>query len=452
MASAAATTSLPDAMLRTLFNHLPDAASLRRSLGQFGWDLLRNIALPASAAPAAKAHPAAPAQLHAPFPARAPHAAEHGAADTRAKPERKISVLFDNTPSGTRISTRAEGSAFHIDAGRGVKTNGSFARSGTGLSGGDIKRQPPAAHEVDAAPSAPPAPLPSAQARLQADRQADANYEAHKAALVAAGKPVPPLPSLPDTAVKAALTHVTPVTYGALTVQPRDSSAPGDAVTLQIGQLNGGDPSQLIAQLSQLPKSVLKVIQQHGIKFVASQNSVTEYIPGLAGTIARGHEQYTLKSLWDRTGGTFDSETNTVVVATGGAYGEGSKDMALHELGHALDYNLRDSHGVYLSDQPAFKAAYDKANANQPFGTTPAPPIYPNHNTWEDYFDSAGNPGGYRSEAFAESFAEAYSSNNRSDGNKLDSNNDPYFIRPDPPVPLANPRSPLLYYWWQRYK
>ena len=110
--AAAATTSLPDAILRTLFNHLPDAASLQRSLGQFGWDLLRNTALPAAGVPAAKAHLAAPAPVHA----------------AAAKPQGEIRMLFD-VPTGTRISSRADGTASHVGVARGPKPGGTGPRA-----------------------------------------------------------------------------------------------------------------------------------------------------------------------------------------------------------------------------------------------------------------------------------------------------------------------------------
>jgi hypothetical protein len=130
MASAAATTSLPGAILRTLFNQIPDAKSLQRSWGEFGWDLLRNVALPASAALAAKAHPAAPAPAHA----AAPHAKSQG----------EIRMLFD-VPPGTRISSRANGTAFQVGVGTGTKLIGGGTRSATSCAGGESGIAPTAA-------------------------------------------------------------------------------------------------------------------------------------------------------------------------------------------------------------------------------------------------------------------------------------------------------------------
>jgi hypothetical protein len=295
----------------------------------------------------------------------------------------------------------------------------------------------------DAAPAAPPPPLPSA-AQHVADAQADQQYKMIQMSLASvANGPLPPIPTLQGTALTAALTNVTQPTFGGYSVQPSDSSDPNDAVTLQIGVLNGGDPQAIVTQLSQLPRNALLGIQSDGIQFVAVQNSVVEYIPGLSGTLARAHDDgsmdASLDGTWDRTAGTYDYLTKAVVIATSGTYGTGSADELLHELGHAIDYAWYASHGTMASKSSAFSAAYNNAAPFDPLSSGDA------------YYTQAHNPDGYLSEAFAESFAETYTKNVGS-GTTLTSNNDADFL----PVvtagsaglaPLGSSRQSLVNYW-----
>jgi hypothetical protein len=214
-------------------------------------------------------------------------------------------------------------------------------------------------------------------------------------------------PVLTGDALAKAYSNVADVTYKKYAVTPSDSSGPDDTVAIQIATMTGGDPQAIITQLQQLPEAVLSFVNSNGIKFVAVANSVTQYMTQTAGYAAEGGDGRT----YDTVTGTFDYATNAVVIATNATVNsEGSTDLVLHELGHAIDYNFNNSffgliHGGYESQSSTFVADYNAANAARPFTEI------------NGYFNATGNPQEYMSEAFAESFAANYSTNPGQFGN-----------------------------------
>ncbi|GEM_PF-3948050 len=131
--------SLPDALLRTF---LDQSIALWNSFDQIS---------KANPAPAAHAQPS----VRAPAP--------HEQAAPR-KPQGQISVRFDNAPAGTRISTRASGTAFQLDAGRDD--------AGSALWGTSFSHEPPpaAAAAVSASASRSSSGPSSAPAGLHFDK------------------------------------------------------------------------------------------------------------------------------------------------------------------------------------------------------------------------------------------------------------------------------------------
>jgi hypothetical protein len=112
---AKAPPSLPAAVLDALLGQAHGAKL--PGWGQFGWNLLRGLALPTIAVgdQSAKARP------------KSPHAQGAGNASSNAQPV--IRIGFDNAPDA-RISTRASGTAFRIEANVGRKVFAAGPRTG----------------------------------------------------------------------------------------------------------------------------------------------------------------------------------------------------------------------------------------------------------------------------------------------------------------------------------
>jgi hypothetical protein len=127
MASAIAMTppnalpSLPDTILRTWFSQ-----GWGRDLGL--WNLYASASTPSTPAAAHAPATRAPvarvpvARAHVPPSVRAPQSRAQAAAQAPARKPGKIGVRFVNMPDA-RVSTRATGTAFHLDTSKGTKSD-----------------------------------------------------------------------------------------------------------------------------------------------------------------------------------------------------------------------------------------------------------------------------------------------------------------------------------------
>lgn len=160
----------------------------------------------------------------------------------------------------------------------------------------------------------------------------------------------------------------------------------------------GGDPQKVADQLKLLPPDVQNLLAAKGVKFVAVKDSGTDFDSSLNGVVPRGwggvKDAGGKQITWDNVPGQYDPKTNTVVLATSGKNSHGSWNFVLHETGHAVDASL----GLRSA-----KADFQKAYA-------PTAGSYSPTNRTQVYYTQLGNPAGYLSETFAESFAGYYAS------------------------------------------
>lgn len=141
------------------------------------------------------------------------------------------------------------------------------------------------------------------------------------------------------------------------------------------------------SELDKLPLSVLNTLASSGTGWDVVQNNIGQY----ANFGTQAPRGYPANSSQNNLPDVYDPNTNTVVLSTNPTQGQGSIDVTLHETGHAFDADL----GM-ASNSTAFVSAYNADAAT--FA-----------NDTDSYFNPQGNPTGYRSETFAESFAAFYS-------------------------------------------
>jgi hypothetical protein len=145
----------------------------------------------------------------------------------------------------------------------------------------------------------------------------------------------------------------------------------------------------------------LRRIARDGMGFRVTEGSVGHQKPEWNAMAARG---YSAGNAVGGRPGTYDEATREVIIATiptptgarrvPDSTDSTSADVALHELGHGI--NRREAlPGQYLSESPAFEAAYVADAGHGPL----AGPYYHQLRRRADKYDGA------RDEAFAESFA-----------------------------------------------
>jgi hypothetical protein len=146
----------------------------------------------------------------------------------------------------------------------------------------------------------------------------------------------------------------------------------------------GGTAGDIELEMSDLPKQIKDTLKSSGFSVVATNASVAES-PLVDGN---GHPRgWGPIATYADVPGIYLPSQNTAIVATSGQKPTSSINLTLHEIGHAYD-NISGG----LSRTPGFMKAY---NADRS-GLT-------------EYYRQPGSAG--PSEAFAESFAAHFSSN-----------------------------------------
>lgn len=144
-------------------------------------------------------------------------------------------------------------------------------------------------------------------------------------------------------------------------------------------------PDNIQTELDKLPLSVLSTLTSSGTAWDVVNHSIGEY-QNFGSQPPRGYPaNYSKNNLPD----VYEPTTNPVIASKNPTQGNGSIDVVLHETGHAYDADLGQA-----SQSPAFVKAYNADVAT-----------FAN----DSYFNQQGNPTGYLSETFAESFAAFYS-------------------------------------------
>ena len=150
-------------------------------------------------------------------------------------------------------------------------------------------------------------------------------------------------------------------------------------------------PASVSSELAKLPKHVMDTMRGAGTHWEIVNTKIGEY-RNFGTSTPRG---WPAGSSLNDLPAIFDPQTKAVVIATHPTVGQGSSDVVLHESGHGYDQSLG------LASQSAeFKAAY----------AADAATFDPSVDA-DRYFTNTGNPTGYLSETFAESFAQFYGGN-----------------------------------------
>lgn len=186
-------------------------------------------------------------------------------------------------------------------------------------------------------------------------------------------------------------------------VAPAAVSADAKVLALALTSAGGTgsqkDVELVAAEVARVPAPILEKAKAAGLRFVACRDSVTDYCTELKGVKPRG---WPPGATWDSVPGVYDPTRRVVVVSTakssgGGRHvpgpGEGhsAHNLALHELGHALDY-LKAVPDARSSGR-TFDAAYDADRKSL-------------EKLKETYLLQSGDAG--NEESFAESFARYF--------------------------------------------
>ena len=191
---------------------------------------------------------------------------------------------------------------------------------------------------------------------------------------------------------------------------------------------NGGNINSVISNIDSVPDYVDSLVGSQGISVHITLNDIGQdpdfSLNNNPNAIPRGWAGQTASVPWSSSPvpvtlgmlpGVFDPGSNEVILATSPVVPEGSYNVDDHEFGHGADRALgaiAGSPGGLLSNSPGFLAAV-AADTQALAG-------------WSSvgYFTPQGNPSGYVSEAFAESFAKYYGNVNSS---SADEAGDPNF-------------------------
>jgi hypothetical protein len=199
-----------------------------------------------------------------------------------------------------------------------------------------------------------------------------------------------------DRARAARQVKAAAVRHGATDLLPGSESTPPALRKIYGNRLQVADDTPAtrknLAEINKMPAHVHQALAEHfaghpdggiyvGDKMVPDLDNNQH----LKGVQPRGHPA---GSTWDTVPGAYGPQRRTVAVGNGP---HGSISIALHESSHAVDDAIRARTGRLASDDPLFARIVDDINANGP--------------TLNPYYEQYSNPGGYRSEAFAEGFA-----------------------------------------------
>jgi YD repeat-containing protein len=190
----------------------------------------------------------------------------------------------------------------------------------------------------------------------------------------------------------------------------------GALAGIRVVSLDGvGDPEWVFRELRTLSTPMLELVRNERVRFKVVGNSMAD--AGLRGR-PRGWDK--TKS-WADVAAVFQPESRSVIAATNGVLTTGSTRTFYHELGHALDIvtgsrsNAKSFRLAHTADAPSFYHTEPQTVAGQPVMLNGQPVIV--QSEFEKYFTQVGNPAGYISESYAESFAHHLNQANITRGN-----------------------------------
>ena len=158
----------------------------------------------------------------------------------------------------------------------------------------------------------------------------------------------------------------------------------GNIILLPYSKYDEQETAAIINRLNKLPQSLIKKIDQKGVKLQLFTGKLTDNktVKGLAGIIPRGYQSNTT---WDNVPGVGGGQTVFVKIgASNKGNGHGSVNLEYHELAHSIDSKIL----AHASKTNQYLAVWNKEKFV----------LFPN----KPYFQN------YAEEYFAETFAMFY--------------------------------------------